>query len=166
MSSDFYKLVNGEPVLVRGLVSVGDRHVNVQFLTDDEAASAGVYHKAAAEPVPAGMVAEYGPWQVRAGVITRDATYVPASHDEAEYDAAMEEYLLQVRTERGYTTREPSAYATSSVQRWRQDAEDWVAFRDAVMSYAIDVMRAQAETGEAPTLEEFKSGFPTISWRD
>lgn len=82
----------------------------------------------------------------------------------ADYDNAMEDYLRQVRTERGYTTREPDDYLGSSVPRWAQDAKDWVAFRDAVMTYALGVINTYTTTGKAPTLAEFKSNFPKMVW--
>lgn len=82
----------------------------------------------------------------------------------ADYDKAMEDHLLAERAARGYTLREPSDYKDSSVPRWAQDASDWIAHRDAVMLYGLEVMNHYAETGEAPTLEEFKAGLPVIVW--
>ena len=81
------------------------------------------------------------------------------------YDATMEAYLRAERSARGYTTREPDAYLESSNVRWAQDARDWVAHRDAVMSYALDVMNAvKAGLREPPTMEEFRAGFPKVVW--
>lgn len=88
----------------------------------------------------------------------------PIVHTPDDYDNAMEDYLRQVRSERGYTTREPDDYFGSSVPRWAQDAKDWVAFRDAVMTYALGVINDYTATGNAPTLAEFKAGFPKIAW--
>jgi hypothetical protein len=82
----------------------------------------------------------------------------------AEYDAAMEGYLVEARSLRGYTTREPSDYFNSTVERWRQDAADWIAFRDAVMTYAIGVRNDVLSGGVVPTLDEFMSGMPVITW--
>ena len=82
----------------------------------------------------------------------------------ADYDRAMEDHLRREREERGYTTREPSDYAGSSVARWAQDAADWIAHRDAVMLYGLAVIDHYEETGEAPTLEEFKAALPVIQW--
>lgn len=88
----------------------------------------------------------------------------PIVYTEADYDNAMEDYLRSVRSDRGYTTREPDDYFGSSVPRWAQDAADWVKFRDAVMTYALDVINAYTKTGNAPTLAEFKAGFPKMVW--
>jgi hypothetical protein len=76
----------------------------------------------------------------------------------------MEDYLRSVRSDRGYTTREPDDYFGSSNPRWAQDAKDWVAFRDAVMTYALEVINEYAKTGNAPTLAEFKANFPKMVW--
>ena len=81
-----------------------------------------------------------------------------------DYDRAMEEHLTAERCARGYTSREPSEYKDSSVPRWARDAADWIAHRDAVMLYGLSVMNRYAETGEAPSLEEFKAALPTITW--
>ena len=82
----------------------------------------------------------------------------------ADYDAAMEAHLKAEREARGYTSREPSDYAGSSVARWAQDAADWISHRDAVMIYALGVINHYTETGEAPTLDEFKAALPAIEW--
>lgn len=82
-----------------------------------------------------------------------------------DYDTAMEEHLVSERSERGYTTREPDVYLNSQVPRWASDARDWVAHRDAVMLYALEIMNAvEAGTREPPTLDEFVAGLPNIVW--
>ena len=88
----------------------------------------------------------------------------PIVYTQSDYDAAIEDYLREVRVARGYTTREPDTYLQSSNHRWAQDAKDWVAFRDAVMSYALDIINTYTTTGNAPTLVEFKLGFPKMIW--
>lgn len=88
----------------------------------------------------------------------------PIAYTPDDYDNAMEDYLRSVRSERGYTTREPDDYVGSSNPRWAQDAKDWVAFRDAVMTYALTIINEYTKTGNAPTLAEFKAGFPKMVW--
>jgi hypothetical protein len=88
----------------------------------------------------------------------------PIVYTADDYDNAMEDYIREVRVARGYTTREPDDYFGSSNPRWSQDAKDWVAFRDAVMTYALDVINTYTKTGIAPTLAEFKNGFPKMVW--
>lgn len=83
----------------------------------------------------------------------------------ADFDAAMEAHLTVERSERGYTTREPDVYLNSQVPRWASDARDWVAHRDAVMLYALEIMNAvEAGTREPPTLDEFTAGLPKVTW--
>lgn len=81
-----------------------------------------------------------------------------------DYDRAMEKHIKQTRIARGYTTREPDCYINSGNPRWKQDAADWIAFRDAVMEYSLAVMNEYAETGIAPSLADFKAGLPVIEW--
>lgn len=103
-------------------------------------------------------------YELRDGAWVRKWRVEPIAYTEADYDNAMEDYLRQVRVERGYTTREPDDYFGSSNPRWSQDAKDWVAFRDAVMTYALGVINEYAASGNAPSLAEFKSGFPKMVW--
>lgn len=82
----------------------------------------------------------------------------------ADYDNAMEAHLDAEKAERGYTKREPSDYAGSSNPRWAQDAKDWIAHRDAVMAYGLEIEN-KAKRGETvPTLDEFKAELPVIHW--
>lgn len=81
-----------------------------------------------------------------------------------DYDAAMEAHITSARVARGYTTREPDCYLNSRNERWAQDAEDFIIFRDAVMEYGLSVINEYARTGIAPTLEEFKNNLPNIEW--
>ena len=109
-------------------------------------------------------------WNAAQGKIMRveNGTFVCSDPPPtaADYDAAMEAHLRAEREARGYTLREPSDYAGSGVHRWAQDAADWIAHRDAVMLYALEVMNHYAATGEAPTLEEFRESLPRIEWTD
>ena len=83
----------------------------------------------------------------------------------ADFDAAMEDHLVQERSARGYTTREPTAYLTSGNARWASDARDWVAHVDAVMAYALELINdVQARTIPQPTLAEFRASLPRITW--
>ena len=80
----------------------------------------------------------------------------------SDYDAAMEQHIAAARIERGYTTREPTEYLGSAVPRWAQDAADYIAFRDKVMLYGLEVINEYAATGKAPSLEVFKAGLEMI----
>lgn len=81
-----------------------------------------------------------------------------------DYDRIMEQHIAAARIDRGYTTREPDAYLNSTVPRWKQDAEDFVAFRDEVMLYGLQVQNDYAAGKPVPSLEEFKANLPVIHW--
>jgi hypothetical protein len=88
----------------------------------------------------------------------------PIVYTADDYDAAMEDYLREVRYERGYTDREPDQYIGSKVPRWDSDGRDFRDFRDDVMLYALPILNEYIATGNAPTLAEFKAGFPKMVW--
>lgn len=81
-----------------------------------------------------------------------------------DYDKAMELYLIKVRSARGYNTREPSDYISSGNERWRTDAQDWIAFRDNVMEYALYVQNNFINGKEIPSLNDFIKNMPQIVW--
>lgn len=71
----------------------------------------------------------------------------------ADYDLIMEQYIKDARIARGYTLREPDVYKDSSVPRWRQDALDFIAFRDSCLLYGQSIINTYTRSGEVPTLE-------------
>jgi hypothetical protein len=114
--------------------------------------------------VDAGYRAVPNGYDLKDGKWNRKWKVEPIVYTADNYDRAMEDYIREVRIARGYTTREPDDYFGSSNPRWSQDAKDWVAFRDAVMTYALDVINTYTKTGNAPTLAEFKANFPKMVW--
>lgn len=67
-----------------------------------------------------------------------------------DYDSAMEQHITQTRIDRGYTTREPSAYMNSSVPQFAQDAKDWQDFLDATMIYGKRCVMITLQLGLYP----------------
>lgn len=165
----FYQLKDGKLAAVRGLVTVGAVQKNAQFLTVEEAASISAYEKAnnSAEPRE-GYNAKSDGYELKDGKWTTKWVYEPLSVEEltALYDSAMEEHLDAEKAARGYTKREPSDYANSTVPRYKQDAADWTAHRDAVMLYGLDVLNKAARGEPVPTLAEFKAALPVIHWTE
>ena len=166
---NFYQLKNGKLAAVRGLVTVGAVQKNAQFLTVEEAASIEAYERAnnSAEPRE-GYRAKSDGYELKDGKWATKWVYEPLSVEEltALYDSAMEEHLDAEKDARGYTKREPSDYANSTVQRYKQDAADWTAHRDAVMLYGLDVLNKAARGEPVPTLAEFKAALPVIHWTE
>jgi len=86
-----------------------------------------------------------------------------ASITVKDYDDALEDYCMEVRSARGWTTTDPRTSIGSKVPRWNQDGLDYRDFRDNVLLYGLEVENAFIETGVAPcTLEEFKTHLRTI----
>ena len=167
---NFYQLKeDGNFALVRGLVTVGAVQKNAQFLTAEEAASIEAYERAnnPAEPRE-GYRAKSDGYELVDGKWATKWVYEPLSVDEltAIYDSAMEEHLDAEKAERGYTKREPSDYANSTVPRYKQDADDWTKHRDAVMLYGLDILNKAARGEPVPTLAEFKAALPVIHWTE
>lgn len=166
---NFYQLKNGKLAAVRGLVTVGSVQKNAQFLTVEEASSIDAYERAnnPAEPREGYRVKSDG-YELKDGKWATKWVYESLSVEEltALYDSAMEEHLDEEKAERGYTKREPSDYANSTVPRYKQDADDWTKHRDAVMLYGLDVLNKAARGEPVPTLAEFKDGLPVIHWTE
>ena len=131
-------------------------------------ASMGAYPRGTDTPPtpPEGKVAVPDGYELSNNAWVRTWRYEDAPPPAlADYDAAMEDHLREEREARGYTTREPDAYLSSSNPRWAQDARDWVAHRDAVMEYALGLMNAvKRGEREAPPMDEFQAGLPAVEW--
>lgn len=167
LNYNYGKLVN--KVLVYAPAVLADVTRTIVNPTKEQYAEFGYLPIVTAYPtVPPVEGYHYEPdgWEERDGAIYRTFREVEDPKPGLpDFDAAMERHLLQERSDRGYTTREPDSYLTSSVPRWKQDAEDWVAHRDDVMNYALEIINeVKAGLREPPTLEEFIEGLPKIEW--
>lgn len=105
-------------------------------------------------------------WDEQPTKLIRIYRYEQIHRTEADFDAAMEEHIRRTREERGYTTREPSEYISSSVARWAQDAADFVRFRDEVMVYGLAILNEWKATGIEPSYDEFVANLPKIKWTE
>lgn len=165
----FYQLKDGKLAAVRGLVTVGTVQKNAQFLTVEEAASIEAYARANNPPEQReGCRAKRDGYELEDGKWETKWVYEPLTVEEltAIYDSAMEEHLDAEKAERGYTKREPSDYANSTVPRYKQDADDWTKHRDEVMLYGLDILNKAARGEPVPTLAEFKAALPVIHWTE
>ena len=167
---NFYQLKeDGNLALVRGLVTVCAVQKNARFLTVEEAASIEAYERKNNAPEEReGYRAKSDGYELKDGKWTTKWVYEQLSVEELTtlYDDAMEAHLDAEKAERGYTKREPSDYANSTVPRYKQDADDWTKHRDAVMLYGLDILNKAARGEPVPTLAEFKAGLPVITWTE
>lgn len=76
-----------------------------------------------------------------------------------DYDAIMQQYIMSVRYARGYTSRQPTDYLNSSTPRWKQDALDFIAFRDKCLQFGQSVINNYQTTGIVPSLEQFEKNL-------
>lgn len=164
----YYTLENNKLKPLTGLVKVGDVQKNAQFLTASEAESLDAYERADNQPEKReGYRARSEGYELTGGKWATRWVYEPMSVKELTqlYDRVMESHLESEKSARGYTKREPSDYANSTVERYRQDAADWTAHRDAVMLYGLEIQNKALRGEPVPTLGEFKSGLPKIVWK-
>lgn len=166
MKTTYYTLENGNLKKIGSVIKTSKGYVSNP--TAEDYAAIGAYPRSeesfAPPTVDEGFHAVADGYELRDGAWVRKWRIEPIAYTEADYDNAMEDYLRSVRSERGYTTREPDDYFGSSNPRWSQDAKNWVVFRDAVMTYALGVINEYAASGNAPSLAEFKAGFPKMVW--
>lgn len=163
--ADYYKMKDGRLEKVVGLVSTEVGMKNAKFLTKAEAASIGAFPKAEnrAETRP-GFIPRASGFELEDGEWRTLFSYVEIRRTIGDFNAALENHLRMERIKRGYDTREPSQYVNSTVERWRQDAEDWIAHVDEVMLYGLQAINAYKKSGEAPDLGEFRKNLPKIEW--
>lgn len=164
-----YGRINPDGILVYAPSSVKLGGRIILHPTREDYAALGYYRlddTQPSEPAPYGSHWERDGWELIDQVLHRTYKLVEDPLPGlAAYDKAMEAHLRSEREARGYTTREPDAYLESAVPRWKQDAEDWVAHRDAVMTYALAIINeVAAGTRPQPTMAEFVSGLPRIVW--
>ena len=87
--------------------------------------------------------------------------YIPTVRD---YDKILEQHISNTCKQRGYTTRQPSEYINSTVERWKQDALDFIKFRDECMLYGLEIENMRKNNQKIISLEQFKSDLPKIKW--
>lgn len=164
--AEYYRMEDGRLVQVVGMVDVGTCRKNASTMTVQEARRAGAYQiDSDASPAPKdGFVPKLSGHELKDGKWTPVYSYDPVVVTEEDYNRILEEHLTAERLARGYDTREPSLYASSRNPVWRQDAEDWANHVDDVMEYALGIINVYRTTGNAPSLEDFKSGIPQVKW--
>jgi hypothetical protein len=167
VNKKFGKLVDGKLVYAPDLVAHDGRSYINPKEPDYLKADDGPWYPVESLPRPPaqeGQLAVAKEWELIDGRLIRNWEFKPIVYTYDDYDNAMEDYIHQVAVDRGYTRREPSEYKGDPYPRFAQDAEDFIAFRSSVMLYALPILNEYEKTGNAPTLAEFKAGFPKMVW--
>lgn len=100
-------------------------------------------------------------------VITAEAKAAQAAAEtQAAYTAAVDDRVTQTARARGYNGAESLAsYVASTNPTWAAEAQAFVAWRDAVWTYALSVMaQVQAGVVPLPALDDFLTDVPAIIW--
>lgn len=118
-------------------------------------------HAEAKPDYPVREVASDQVFDGKAVVVTK--TYVP---DQSAFEREIEAHVNAVAAERGYSSAVSLAsYVASTVALWKAEAEAFVAWRDAVWTYALtELDKAKAATREVPTLDAFIAELPQMTW--
>jgi hypothetical protein len=166
MKETYYTLENGNLKKVGSVIRTAKGYVTNP--TAEDCAAIGAYPRSEESFAP--PTTDEGYHAVPDGYELKDGKWVklwkvePIVYTYDDYDNAMEDYIRQVAVDRGYTRREPSSYDNDPYPRFAQDAKDFKAFRSQVMLYALPILNEYLATGNAPTLAEFKAGFPKMVW--
>lgn len=85
---------------------------------------------------------------------------------EANYAQAIQAHIDSVAQSKQYGDGVSLAsYASSTIAQWKNEADVFIAWRDAVWTYAFNLME-QVKAGQvpAPTIEEVIALLPQITW--
>lgn len=90
----------------------------------------------------------------------------PRPPDQYSYASAIDARVEKVALSRGYSSASTLAsYVNSTVPAWSAEAVAFVAWRDAVWSYAYAQLSAvQSGSRPQPTVDELVAELPTITW--
>jgi len=94
------------------------------------------------------------------------AQTAPPTVGVPEYVAAIDAHIERVAQEKAYSGAVGLAsYVGSTVPQWQAEAQVFVAWRDAVWSYAY-AQFALVQSGQrtAPTIDELIAELPVIAW--
>ena len=105
-------------------------------------------------------------WSYIGGVLTPPVTVVPSIPEVLKlYQDAIQVALDNKAREKMYENALSIAtYISSTNPHWQSEAETFLAWRDAVYVYALNILDEVQSGGEQPTIEEVVSGMPTIVW--
>lgn len=82
------------------------------------------------------------------------------------YSQALQRHIDNTAQQKEFTSGVSCAsYANSIDQNWKQEALDFIRWRDQCWLYAIDVQsKVEAGTIDAPSLDQFIADAPELVW--
>ena len=109
---------------------------------------------------------------IKPGYLYQDGQFSPppeqvlSADDQLNiYRQAIQEHLDRKSFERGYSgSISLVSYSNSTNETWKAEAESFIAWRDAVYAYALEVLNGVQQGGQPPELNDFMSGMPAMAW--
>lgn len=90
-------------------------------------------------------------------------TFAP---DQSAFQRAIEAHVDAVAAQRGYSSAVSLAsYDASTIDLWRAEAESFIAWRDAVWTYALaELAKAVEGKRSIPAVSAFIAELPAMTW--
>lgn len=91
---------------------------------------------------------------------------IPQPVTQNDFIRAIKQQLDKKAQEKNYESEYSIAsYTDSTNQQWQQEAQAFIAWRDAVWLYAYsELALVQAGDKPVPTIEQFLEGLPELNW--
>ena len=105
-------------------------------------------------------------WKYVDGVFTPPAPIVLTDAEKLRiYQNAVSDHVNDVARQRGYDNGVSAAsYISSSVEKWKTEAELFVIWRDEVYTQALTVLDAVQNGQDAPTVDDLIASFSVMQW--
>ncbi len=83
-----------------------------------------------------------------------------------EYKDALKVLLVKKAREKDYESDLTIVtYALSTNETWKQEATDFIEWRDKVLIYAYDILvKVESQEIEIPSIDDFISNAPILTW--
>lgn len=94
-------------------------------------------------------------------------TVIPPTQEEvlASYQLAIQAALDNKAREKMYNDSISIAtYVNSTNSSWKAEATSFIAWRDAVYSYALTILTQVQNGGSQPPISDVIAGLPTMTW--
>ncbi|MGC2661782.1 MAG: hypothetical protein WA324_27810 [Bryobacteraceae bacterium] len=108
------------------------------------------------QPLESDLLAEAAQWEKPIAMLGAFNIFV----------AFIEQFLDSTAQSKQYgSALSIATYANSTNVQWKAEADAFIAWRDAVFAYSINIQaQVQADQIPIPTLEEFEAGIPAMVW--